>query len=273
MNFLQKLEKTIEKNNSLLCIGLDSDIAKIPPHLQSENDPLFIFNKAIIDATSDLVCSYKLNLAFYEARGINGASEMKKTINYIREAYPDIPIIADAKRGDIGNTSEMYARALFDEYKFDATTVNPYSGFDSLEPFFKYADKGIIVLCRTSNPGAKDFQDVSVNGKPLYQVVAEKVGQWNNQYNNCLLVVGATAPEDLAKVRSIVPDMFFLVPGIGAQGGDLENSLKAGLTAKKTGLLIHSARGILYASSGQDFADKAKQEAQKLKDQINTFRT
>lgn len=272
MSFQQKLERTIKKNNSLLCIGLDTDIQKLPKHLLAENDPIFTFNKATIDATHDLVCSYKINLAFYEANAIEGATVMKKTMHYLNEAYPDIPALADAKRGDIGNTSAMYAQSLFDYYGFDATTINPYLGVDSVEPFLKYKEKGVIILCRTSNPGAADFQDLEVDGEPLYIKVAKKVIEWNKINNNCLLVVGATWPEEMKAIRAVAPGMFFLVPGIGAQGGDLQATLEAGLTKQKSGLLMHSARDILYASNGPDFAEKARERAITTRETINTYR-
>lgn len=273
MNFLQKLESAIEKNNSLLCIGLDGDIEKLPESIQKNKFPQFVFNKAIIEATHDIVCAYKPQIAHYSAIGEKGLTSLLKTMNFLKENYPEIPVILDAKRGDIGTTAELYTKEAFDVVGADAVTVNPYLGFDAIEPFLKRAEKGIIVLCRTSNKSASDFQDLDINGKPLYIKVAEKIIEWNNKFNNCMLVVGATWPEELKKIRELAPQMFFLVPGIGAQGGDLEQSLKAGFRADKSGLIIHSSRAIIYASSGEDFAEKARDEAQKLKDQINTFRT
>lgn len=218
--------------NKFVCIGLD----------QAD----FNFNKNIIDVTHDLVCSYKPNSAFYEAEGTNGLESLKKTIDYIHQNYPDIPIILDAKRGDIGNTNEAYAKSVFDDLGADAVTVHPYLGKESLAPFLERKDKGIFILVKTSNPGAGEFQDLETGGKPLYQVVAEHVNSWNTN-NNCAVVVGATYPEELKKVRGIVGDMPILVPGIGAQGGDLENTIKNGLNSKKQGLIISSSRGIISA--------------------------
>lgn len=272
MNFLQKLNSSIEKNNSLVCIGLDTDIDKIPKHLLTGSDPVFTFNKAIIDATADLVCCYKINIAFYSAREIEGLKSLQTTIQYIHHQYTSIPVILDAKRADTGNTAEHYVKEVFDVLKADAVTVNPYLGFDSIEPFLKRGEKGIIVLCRTSNPGASDFQDIEIGGEPLYLKIARKVVSWNEKYKNCLLVVGATWAEELKRIRKIAPSIFFLVPGIGPQGGDLEKTLQYGLTKEKSGLLIHSARAIIYASSGESFANAAKEEAEKLRDKINQFR-
>lgn len=271
MTFQTKLAASIKKNNSLLCIGLDSDLEKIPETLKKEDDPLFAFNKALVDKTNDLVCAYKLNIAFYSAYGLDTLRSLKKSIEYIKETT-EIPVILDAKRNDIGNTSELYAKEVFDFYNADAVTVNPFVGFDGIEPFLKKSDKGIIIYCRSSNPGAKDFQDLQIQGKPLYQKIAEKVVEWNKQYNNCLLVVGATWPEQMKKIREIAPDMIFLVPGIGAQGGDLEKMVTAGLREDKSGLIINSARSIIYASAKGDFANKAREQAEKVKSEINRFR-
>ena len=269
MTFLQKLEASIAKNNSLLCIGLDTDKNKIPKHLHGD---VLTFNKAIIDDTHDIVSSYKLNSAYYEANGIAGLETLKKTIQYIQDQYASIPVIVDAKRADIGPTSEQYAKAVFDYLNADAVTVNPYLGLDAVEPFLKHQDKGIIILCRTSNPGAKDFQDLSVDGQPLYMEVGKKIIEWSTKYDNCLMVVGATYPEEIKQIRELAPDMCFLVPGIGAQGGDLEKTLEAGLRKDKSGLIIHSSRGIIYASSEIDFADTARNVAIKLRNQINQYR-
>lgn len=273
MNFQQKLEKAIKKNKSLLCIGLDTDINKIPKQLLEKEDPVFEFNKTIIDNTNNLVCCYKLNIAYYSAEGLKGLESLIKTINYIHDKYIDIPVILDAKRADVGHTSEAYAREVFEQINTDSVTVNPYFGLDSVEPFLKYKDKGIIVLCRTSNPGAGDFQDLIIDGEPLYIKVAQKITEWNKKHGNCLMVVGATWPEEMKKIRKIAPNMFFLVPGIGTQGGDLENTLKNGLTKEKSGLIIHSARAIIYASSNKDFAEKARVKAKQLRDSINKYRT
>lgn len=272
MSFLQKLQKSIQKNNSLLCIGLDADKEKLPRSILSESDPLFEFNKTIIDKTADLVSCYKANIAFYSAQGANGIEALRKTVSYIHAHYSDIPFILDAKRADIGNTAKQYAKEAFDVIKADAVTVNPYLGFDALEPFLERTDKGIIILCRTSNPGASDFQSLESDDEPLYLKVAQKVAVWNQKYNNCLLVVGATWPEELQKIRSIVPDMFFLVPGIGSQGGDLEKTLQYGLTKEKSGLIIHVARTIIYASE-ESFAESARKKALEIKNAINAFRS
>lgn len=272
MTFLEQLEETIEHHNSLLCVGLDTDPAKIPHSLQMEPDSVYQFNKAIIDATSELVCAYKINIAFYSAFGEHGLDTLLQTVSYIKDTYEHIPVILDAKRGDIGSTSEKYAHEAFDVIEADAVTVSPYMGFDSIKPFLERKEKGVIVLCRTSNEGAHDFQQLDVAGKPLYMHVAEKVVEWHKQYGNCLLVVGATAPEQLQQIRSIAPDMFFLVPGVGAQGGDLATTLKTGLTNGKSGLIINSSRDILYASNGEDFAQKAREKARSLRDQINQYR-
>jgi len=272
MNFRQKLDAIISKTNSLLCIGLDPDVTKIPRHILQKPDSIFEFNKAVIEATHDLVACYKPNSAFYEAEGMEGLEQLKRTIDYINATYSDIPVILDAKRADIGNTSSMYAKYIFEFLGADATTVAPYMGSDSLIPFFEYKDKGIFVLVRTSNQGATDFQDIDVQGEPLYVRVAQKVTEWNKQYSNCMMVVGATWPEEIKKVRKLAPKMFFLVPGIGVQGGDLKNTLKNGLRSDKSGLLINSGRSIIYAGDDLDFADRSRTEAQKLRDQINAKR-
>lgn len=272
MNFNDKFNTIVEKNNSLLCIGLDPDMEKLPLHLQNDPDSFFAFNKAIIDATHDLVCCYKPNIAFYAAFGEKGLQSLIATTTYLKEHYSDIPILLDAKRGDIGNTAEKYAGEVFDVIGADGVTVNPYMGQDTLEPFLNRRDKGIFVLCRTSNAGAGDFQDLEVDGTPLYMRVAKSVATWNQQFGNCAMVVGATWPEQLAKVRELVPDMPLLIPGIGSQGGDLEKTLQNGLTQDKKGLLISVSRGILYASSGEDFAQKAREKAAEIQDTINNYR-
>lgn len=272
MTFLQKLNKAIKKNNSLLSIGLDPDLEKIPSHLLKTKNPIFEFNKAIVDSTNDLVCCYKPQVAFYASNGVPGIKALIQTIAYIHLKYPQIPVILDAKRGDIGSTAEQYVKEVFDVYRVDAVTVNPYLGFDSLKPFFEKVNKGIIILARTSNPGVRDFQDLMVNKTPLYAEIAKKVVTWDKIYGNCLMVVGATWPEQLREVRSIAKNMFFLVPGIGAQGGDLEKTLKNGLRSDKSGLIISSSRGIIYASSKPNFASAAREEALKLKNEINKYR-
>lgn len=267
MNFLQKLEKAIKKNNSLLCVGLDPDLDKIPQHLLKLDDPIFGFNKEIVDSTYNLVCAYKPQIAHYAACGIKGINSLLKTIDYVLHKYPTIPIILDAKRADIGSTSQLYAKEAFDVFKADAVTVNPYFGLDSLQPFLERKDKGIIILCRTSNKSAGDFQDIkiSLNNLPLYLHIAKTVNKWNETYKNCLLVIGATWPEEIRKVRDMAPDMFFLVPGIGAQGGDLKKTLENGLRKDKSGLIIHSSRAIIYAQN-------PREEALKLRNEINRYR-
>jgi orotidine-5'-phosphate decarboxylase len=231
---------------------------------------IFDFNKAIIDATADLVCCYKPQFAHYAAHGAE--DQLLRTIQYIHGEYPGMPVLLDSKRGDVGNTAERYAREAFDRYGADAVTVNPYLGTDSLEPFLKYADRGVVILCRTSNPGARDLQDLEVNGRKLYHVVAEMAAKRWNSRGNCMLVVGATYPRELKEVRDIVGDMPLLLPGVGAQGADITQALQNGQTAKGTGLVVSSSRAILYASSGDDFAAAARKATLALRDQINEHR-
>jgi len=261
MNFSDKLLNVSRKNKSLLCIGLDPDPELIP------KVDILQFNKAIIEATCDLVCAYKPNLAFYEALGIEGLSILQKTIEHIPS---HIPTIGDAKRGDIGNTAKAYAKALFSIFGFDAATVNPYLGLDSMEPFISYHDKGIFILCRTSNRGAWDFQNLCTNGSPLYEIVAQKAKEWNI-YSNIGLVVGATYPEELKKVRSICPEMCLLIPGIGAQGGDLASVVNYGVDAQGEKAIINVSRQILYASKEKDFAQASRNMAEKIRNQINSY--
>ncbi len=272
MNFNQKLDKAIDKNNSLVCVGLDPDLAKIPQHLHAEKHPLFTFNKAIIDSTHDLVCTYKPNSAFYEAAGATGIEQLKMTCDYINEAYPEIPILLDFKRGDIGNTNNSYCAFAFEYLNADACTVQPYSGIEALAPFLAYKDRGIFVLCKTSNPGSNEFQNLMIDGKLLHVFLAEQIRDSWNKNENVMLVVGATYPEELGKLRKDMGDMVFLVPGVGSQGGSVEDILQAGLTSEKRGLIINSSRGILYASSGEDFTEKAREEALSMRDSINKFR-
>ena len=268
MNFIEKLAQSNQKNHSLLCVGLDPD-----PALMPEKIGVFKFNKAIIDATADLVCAYKPNIAFYEAMGNEGLEALKKTRDYIPN---DIPVIIDAKRGDIGNTAKAYARSLFDDYKFDAMTASPYLGYDSLEPFIEYRDRGVFILCRTSNAGAVDFQSLSVRTdsgqKMLFEVVAEKVNAWN-RHGNLGLVVGATYPEELKLMRERYPEMPLLIPGVGAQGGELEQVVKYGVDGGRCKTIINSSRQILYASKGKDFAAAARKAARELRDRINDYLT
>jgi orotidine-5'-phosphate decarboxylase len=268
MRFLDKLLEISKKNNSLLCVGLDTDIEKIPEFLLKEDDPIFSFNKRIINSTSDLVCAYKPNLAFYESQGVKGWEALKKTCEYIPK---DVPIILDAKRGDIGNTSRMYAQAIFEDLKGDAVTVSPYLGEDSISPFLAYENKCAFILCLTSNKGAEDFQLQESNNKPLYEIVAEKILSWN-QKSNCGLVVGATFPEQLKRIREIVGKLPILIPGIGAQKGDVEKTVRFGTDDQGNLAVINSSRGIIFASSGEDFADSARAKAKELRDSINTYR-
>ena len=264
MNALQKYNQRVEKINSLVCVGLDADVAKLPQKFLDMKFPQFEFNKYIIDETNEFVSAYKPNSAFYEARGEQGIKELKMTIDYLNEKYPDIFTILDAKRGDIGNTNNGYVEFIFDWLGFDAFTVYPFLGHEAVQPILNRKDKGVIMLCRTSNPGSKDFQDLLVADKPLWQIVAEKVSNEWNENNNCMLVVGATFPEEMKKIREITGDMTFLVPGIGAQGGDLEAVVKNGMNTQKKGLIISSSRGII-------FSENPKLEAQKLRDDIRRF--
>lgn len=263
----EQLIQQIEKKRSFLCIGLDVDLNKIPKHLLELEDPIFAFNKSIIDATHDLCVSYKPNTAFYEAYGIKGWQSLQKTINYINEEYPEIFTIADAKRGDIGNTSTMYAKAFFEDMNFDSVTVAPYMGKDSVEPFLAFEDKHTIMLALTSNEGAFDFQTLETNGKELYKRVLQTSKKWNNS-QNLMYVVGATKAEYFTEIRKIVPDSFLLVPGVGAQGGSLYDVCANGMN-ENVGLLINSSRGIIYASNGKDFAEKAREEALKMQMEMN----
>ncbi|TDO72979.1 orotidine-5'-phosphate decarboxylase [Flavobacterium chryseum] len=262
----QQLHEQILQKKSFLCVGLDPDLDKIPTHLLETEDPIFEFNKAIIDATHDLAVGYKPNTAFFEAYGIKGWMSLQKTINYINENYPDIFTIADAKRGDIGNTSSMYAKAFFEDLKFDSVTVAPYMGKDSVEPFLAFENKHTIMLALTSNEGAFDFQTLTTNGTELYKQVLETSKTWKNS-ENLMYVVGATKAECFADIRKIVPDSFLLVPGIGAQGGSLSEVCQYGLN-DKVGLLVNSARAIIYASKGTDFAEKAREEALKVQQEM-----
>ena len=266
---LDHLISEIRKKKSFLCVGLDVDLNKIPKHLLEEEDPIYAFNKAIIDATHHLAVAYKPNTAFYEAYGIKGWKALEKTINYLNQNYPEIFTIADAKRGDIGNTSSMYAKAFFDDLGFDSVTVAPYMGKDSIEPFLAFDDRHTILLALTSNEGAFDFQTQKIDGREVYKTVLETSKSWKNS-KNLMYVVGATKAEYFKEIRSIVPDSFLLVPGVGAQGGNLQEVCKYGMN-EKVGLLINSSRGIIYASKGNDFAEKASQEAKKLQEQMKVI--
>jgi orotidine-5'-phosphate decarboxylase len=271
VSFAEKLKKSWQATNSLVCVGLDPEPKKFPDRFRDAPGGIFEFNKAIIDATRDLVCAYKPQFAHYAAHAAE--NQLEHTIDYIKATAPNAIVILDSKRGDIGSTAEQYAHEAFERYDADAVTVNPYLGRDSVEPFLKHADKGVIILCRTSNPGAKDLQDLNVGpGRKLFQHVAETVAKEWNVNGNCMLVVGATYPEELAEIRTRVGDLPFLVPGVGAQGGDVAKVMKAGKTTSGTGLVISSSRAILYASSGDDFAAAARKAAQELRDLINAHR-
>ncbi|MCL2679762.1 MAG: orotidine-5'-phosphate decarboxylase [Dehalococcoidia bacterium] len=267
MSFFSQLNEAIKSNHSLLCVGLDPD-----PTLMPTGIGILDFNKSIIDATKDLVCAYKPNLAFYEAEGARGWEALKHTIAYIPK---HIPVIADAKRGDIGNTARAYAKAVFEELGAGAVTVNPYLGFDTIEPFLDYGDKGVFILCRTSNKGSADFQSLTVefNGRqmPLYQAVAERADK-ENRNGNIGMVIGATCPEELNAMRQAHPDLPFLIPGVGAQGGDLRLAVEYGADQRGAGIIINSSRQILYASRGADFAQAARSAALELRDAINACR-
>lgn len=266
MNRLELVQQMKQKK-SLLCVGLDTDITKIPKHLLTTEDPVFEFNKAIIDATQDFCVAYKPNLAFYEAQGIKGWNSLIKTMEYIPK---NIFTIADAKRGDIGNTSTQYAKAFFEAMNFDSVTIAPYMGRDSVEPFLQFKNKWAIVLALTSNEGAYDFQYFKNDErKPLFQEVLEKVASWGSE-DNLMFVVGATKTEQLKEIRNIIPNHFLLVPGVGAQGGSLEEVCTLGLN-KDYGLLINASRQIIYASSGEDFAERAREEARKLQEEMASF--
>ena len=266
MRFADKLARAAENNGSLLCVGLDPD-----PTLLAGRD-IASFLRAIIDATKDLVCAYKPNLAFYEQLGEAGYATLRDVLQAIPD---DIPVIADAKRGDIANTAQAYARALFDELKVDAATVNPYLGSDAVAPFLERADKGVFIVCRTSNHGARDLQDLPIAGaggtRPLYQVVAELAMQWNS-HGNVGLVVGATYPEETRLLRELCPDLPFLVPGVGRQEGELAEAVQAGLDARGGGIIVNASRSVLYASAGDDFAEAARREAKALRDAIEEHR-
>ena len=272
MNFINKLSAAWTSNNSLLCVGLDPDVTRLPAELRNEPDGIFRFCKAIIDATADLSCSFKPQIAYFAALGAE--AQLEQICAYLREHYPHIPLILDAKRGDIGATARQYAREAFDRYGADAVTVNPYMGFDSVEPYMEWQERGVIVLCRTSNPGGSDLQFLDVGGKPLYQHVARLVAEKWNRNGQCALVVGATFPEELAQVRAIVGEMPLLVPGVGAQGGDVEATVRSGKTIGGAGMMINSSRAILYApvQGDEDFAAAARRVALDTRDAINLYR-
>ncbi len=262
----QELISQIQQKKSFLCIGLDVDLSKIPTHLLAEKDPIFEFNKQIIDATHHLAVAYKPNTAFYEAYGIKGWQALEKTINYMNVNYPELFTIADAKRGDIGNTSTMYAKAFFEDLNFDSVTVAPYMGSDSVEPFLAFENKNTILLALTSNKGGLDFQGLKTENEELYKKVLKTALTWKNS-NNLMFVVGATKAEYFSEIRKIIPNHFLLVPGVGAQGGNLQDVCKYGLN-KDCGLLINSSRGIIYAGNNENFAKAAQKEAKKLQQEM-----
>lgn len=285
MSFQEKLDKAIEKNKSFVCVGLDSDLDKIPEKFKKTKHPQFEFNKWIIDQTHDLVCAYKPNSAFYEAEGLKGILSLKLTCHYLKKNYPHIPTILDAKRGDIGSTNKGYVKYAFDFLKADAITLHPYLGQEALAPFLERKDKGCFILCKTSNPGAKEFQDLIIIqdknyfsndryqsskesrswGISMYQYIATHVVKKWNQNGNCMLIVGATYPRELREVRKIVGDITLLVPGIGAQDGNVEETVESGLNSKEAGLIINSSRSII-------FSRYPRKEAQKLRDEVNRYR-
>lgn len=264
----QQLFKNIQEKGSFLCVGLDTDIRKIPRFLLDTSDPIFAFNKEIIDATAQYTVAYKPNLAFYESEGLEGWRSLEKTVHYLREKYPDIFLIADAKRGDIGNTSSMYARAFLEKMDFDAVTVAPYMGEDSIKPFLVYEGKRVVLLALTSNKGAFDFQfgKDEVTGEKLFEKVLRVSQEWGN-VDNIMYVIGATKAEELEGIRKIVPEHFLLVPGVGAQGGSLQEVARYGLN-QQCGLLVNSSRAIIYASSDEDFAVKAAENAKETRDEM-----
>jgi orotidine-5'-phosphate decarboxylase len=270
MTFMEALRARWERSGSLVCVGLDPEPAKFPARFAGDADAVFAFCRDIVDATAAYACCFKPQFAHFAALGAEGA--LARLVAHVHAAHPGIPVILDAKRGDIGSTARHYAAEAFDRYGADAATVNPYLGRDSLQPYLDRADKGVVVLCRTSNPGAGDLQDLVVDGRPLYQHVAEKVARDWNGHGNCMLVVGATWPEQLREVRAIAGDVPFLVPGVGAQGGDPEAVVRNARTADGTGLVVSSSRAILYASSGDDYAEAAAAAARELRDTLNRAR-
>ena len=276
MTFIDKLAAAWRTNNTLLCVGLDPDVSRFPAHLRERADGIFEFCKTIIDATADVACAFKPQIAYFAA--LRAEDQLEAICLYLRERYPQVPLVLDAKRGDIGATAEQYAREAFERYRADAVTLNPYMGFDSIAPFLEWKDRGSILLCRTSNPGGSDLQFLNVGGSsaplPLYQHVARLAADEWNSNGQIALVVGATFPQELAQVRAIVGDMPLLVPGIGAQGGDIEATVQAGRTASGTGMMINSSRAILYATpkAGEDFAQAARRVAIETYDAINAHR-
>lgn len=272
MKFTEKLSASTAQHNSLLCVGLDPDVARFPAEFKGKPDAIFLFCKAIIDATAAFACAFKPQIAYFAALGAE--DQLQAICDYLKKNYPTIPIVLDAKRGDIGSTAEQYAREAFERYDADAVTLNPYMGFDSIQPYLEWKDRGAIVLCRTSNPGGSDLQFLKVDGVPLYHHVARLVAEKWNHHGQCGLVVGATFPQELEQVRKLVGDMPLLVPGIGAQGGDIEATVKAGRSSAGAGMMINSSRAILYAKPENDesFAAAASRIAEQTRDSINLFR-
>jgi orotidine-5'-phosphate decarboxylase len=275
MHFMQSLRQAWQRNDSLVCVGLDPEPAKLPAHLRDDPDAVFAFCRAIVDATADLVCAFKPQIAHFAA--LRAEDTLERLIAHIHQAHPGVPVILDAKRGDIGSTARHYATEAFERYQADAVTLNPYLGRDSIQPFLDRADKGVILLCHTSNPGAADLQDLIVDSAggerlPLYQHLARTIARDWNGNGNCALVTGATWPQQLAQVRVLIGDTPLLVPGIGAQGGDVEAVLRHGRTADGTGLIVSSSRAILYAGNGADFASAARKATETLRGQINRCR-
>jgi orotidine-5'-phosphate decarboxylase len=270
MTFIENLNAAQKTNNSFLCVGLDPDQTKFPTKLQNNIDHIFTFNKAIIDATADQVCCYKPQIAYYAA--IGAEKQLKQSIDYIHNNYPGIPVILDGKRNDIGSTADMYAKEAYIRYEADALTVNPFMGSDTLEPFLKFKDKGIIVLCKTSNPGSADFQNRIIDGQPLFAIIASKAEKDWNTNKNVMIVVGATYPDEMKLIRSLAPSIPFLVPGVGAQGGDAVSVIVNGCRSTGDGVVINSSRAVIHASSGDDFAEKARESAIKTNKMINDAR-
>ena len=268
-SFRSKLAGAVARNNSLLCVGLDPDVTRLPAAVASTDNPVLDFSRQIIDATADLVCAFKPNFAFFGSLGEPGWSTLKATLEHIP---PAVPVILDAKVGDIGSTAERYAAMFLDELGADALTVNPYMGHDAVAPFLQRADKGVFLLCLTSNPGADDFEKQNLDGVPLYQHVARRAAEWDTA-GNCGLVVGATQPEAIGGIRDLVPDMPFLVPGVGAQGGDLQAAVQRGRAREGDGVIINASRSVLYASGGPDFAAAARRAAMDMREAINRCRT
>src|SRR5690606_23823731 len=271
MGFIRRLRDRWQQADSLLCVGLDPDPARFPAGMANDAGRLFDFCRDIVDATAQFACAFKPQIAYFAAHD-GGEDALQRLLAHIRAAHPDVPVVLDAKRGDIGSTAQQYAAEAFDRYGADAVTLNPYMGRDSADPFLQRADRGCIFLCHTSNASARDFQELMVDGQPLYRHIARTIAaEWNGN-GNCALVVGATFPQELEAIRGVVGDMPLLIPGVGAQGGDVEAVVRNGRTADGTGLMINSSRGVLYASGGADYAAAAADAARSLRDTINRYR-